>query len=362
MRASNNEGVWNEEGVALKIHIKPPFTQTIWFYLILFVVLAPLPFMIAQIRTVRLRRQQRQLEAKVAERTEEVRQKNETLEKTLEELKSTQTQLVDSEKMASLGQLTAGVAHEINNPINFVSGNVQPLRRDIDDLMEILGVYQRVVQEKGLESEFGEAKELQEELDYDYLVEEIDQLMKGISEGAERTAQIVRSLRNFSRMDEDSRKRADLHEGLESTLLILRNQFKNRIEVVRDFGELPQIMCYPGKLNQVFMNILTNAIQAIEGKGEIRLKTRLQGEWVRIEIGDTGKGMPEEVRKRIFEPFFTTKDVGHGTGLGLSISFGIIEKHGGRIEVESEIGKGTTFIITLPLESPEKSENDEKQA
>jgi signal transduction histidine kinase len=255
---------------------------------------------------------------------------------------------VQSEKMASLGQLTAGIAHEINNPVNFVTSNVSPLRRDIADLLAILTQYENLVATQQFQEKFRAVEELKKKLEFPHLQQEIENLLNGIQEGARRTTEIVRGLRNFTRLDEDERKPADINKGIESTLLMLQHQLKNRVEVIKDFGNMPEIMCYPGKLNQAFMNILVNASQAIAGPGKICIKTSYDGEIVAISIKDTGKGMTEEVKRRIFEPFFTTKDVGEGTGLGLSITYGIIEEHDGNIEVYSTPGKGSEFIITLP--------------
>jgi signal transduction histidine kinase len=348
VQAANNEGIWNDAYTELEVVIQKPFTQTLWFYLLCALGLILLVILYVRYRTRQLEQNQRRLEEKVAQRTEEVRKKNEVLEKTLTDLKAAQTQLVEKEKMASLGQLTAGVAHEINNPITFVSGSVIPLRRDIRELLEILQAYESAVKKQQMEPQFEEVESLKAELDYAFLVEEIRQLLEGIQEGADRTSEIVRGLRNFSRLDEDVLKPANVNEGIESTLLILRSEFKNRIEIVRDMEEMPDIMCFPGKLNGVYMNILTNAAQAIEGEGKVFITTRYRENEVEIRFRDTGKGMPEEVKRRVFEPFFTTKDVGVGTGLGLSITYGTIEQHQGKIMVDSEVGKGTTFTILLP--------------
>lgn len=354
VKAANNDGVWNEQGTALEIIITPPFYQEAWFY-----VLCALAFTLAlaafvRHRTRELQRNERILTQKVKERTEEVSRQKEELEATLDNLKATQTQLVEAEKMASLGLLTAGVAHEINNPINFVSANIEPLRRDIADMLEILARYERIIKEKSLHGSFGEVEELKKELDYQFLIQEIHQLIEGIREGSYRTSEIVKGLRNFSRMDENERKPVDVNQGIESTLLVLGSQLKNRITVVKEFEEVNEIVGYPGKLNQVFMNIITNASQAITDQGEIRVRTYMQGNRVAITIQDNGLGMPEEVKKHIFEPFFTTKQVGKGTGLGLSISYGIIKDHKGSISVESEPGKGSTFTILLPSNGKQK--------
>ncbi len=311
------------------------------------------------------------LEEKVRERTAEIAQKNikleqqkkkiltaneelnvqkEELQSTLENLKQTQSQLVQSEKMASVGQLTAGIAHEINNPVTFISGNVKPLIRDIKDIFAIINEYDSIVHKKNLQEKFKKVKYLKDKLDFSLISKEINNLLKGINEGANRTTEIVKGLRTFSRLDEDVLKIVDIHEGLDSTLILLRNEYKNRIEIIKEYGDIPHIECYPGKLNQVFMNILSNSIDAIEDKGAITIKTSKSKEYLQLSIKDTGKGMSEKVKSKVFEPFFTTKDVGKGTGLGLSIVLGIIEKHKGKIEVKSEIGEGTEFIISLPLQ------------
>jgi signal transduction histidine kinase len=301
------------------------------------------------------------LERKVQERTLELQEANVELRATLDHLKETQGQLVEAEKMASLGQLTAGIAHEINNPINFVTSNVSPLKRDFDDLIEIVDAYEKALQEDDPKAAYEQVQELRKELDYDFLTDEIQSLINGIKDGANRTAEIVRGLRTFSRLDEDDVKMADIHEGLDSTLTLLNNKIRDKIEVVKDYHSLPEISCYPGKMNQLFMNILSNAIQAIEMRiqklydetpGKITIQTRQSGKNMVLTIADNGIGMTEDVRKRIFEPFFTTKEVGEGTGLGLSIVFKIIEKHHGNISVMSDPGKGTTFTITLPLQQP----------
>ncbi|MBN2173288.1 MAG: hypothetical protein JW731_04100 [Bacteroidales bacterium] len=349
VKASNNDGLWNEEGASLQIIIKPPFTQTVWFYLIVIVLLIAIIYWILNVRTRRLKVIRARLEKQVQTRTSELREKNEALNMALEDLKKTQSQLIDSEKMASLGQLTAGVAHEINNPINFVSGNVKPLKQDINDIVSVLNKYEELIEKYQLADRFNEVEKLKMEVEYHFVLEEINKLLEGIGEGAARTSEIVKGLRNFSRMDEHELKLADVNQGLESTLLILHNKLKRRIEVVKDYGKIPEIMCYPGQLNQVFLNIINNGLQAIEGEGKIFIKTWKDKEGVKISIRDTGCGMPESVKKRIFEPFFTTKDVGKGTGLGLSISFGIIEKHSGTIEVITEKNQGSEFIITLPV-------------
>ncbi|MBC7391385.1 MAG: sensor histidine kinase [Opitutaceae bacterium] len=291
--------------------------------------------------------QNTELESKVKQRTFE-------LESAYKNLQNTQSQLVDSEKMASLGQLTAGIAHEINNPINFVVSNITPLRRDINDILELVEKYEKISLEKGLEENLIEIRKFRKEIDVDFVKEEIDMLLNGISEGASRTSEIIRSLRNFSRVDESDLKTANINEGILSTLVLLSQQF-DKITVIKNIGDIPKIDCYPGKLNQAFMNIITNAIQALHKteSARIEISTLLVNEDVLISIKDNGSGMTEEIRAKIFDPFFTTKDVGKGTGLGLSITYGIIEKHKGKIEVHSAVGMGTEFVLTLPVKRDE---------
>jgi len=275
--------------------------------------------------------------------------KNKELNKLLTDLREAQQQLVMSEKMASLGQLTAGVAHEINNPINFVSANIKPLKEDLADILECIDRYEKVISENRLEDMFSEVQQFKNNKDLTFSMQEVNELLKGIEEGASRTTEIVKGLRNFSRLDQNVVKKADMNEGIESTLTLLHSVYKDKITIEKDYGDIPEIECLPGQINQVLMNILSNAIQSIPGKGEIFIKTREEKDVVIISIRDTGSGISDEIKHKIFDPFFTTKEVGKGTGLGLSISYGIIERHNGKIEVNSEIGKGTQFIISLPV-------------
>lgn len=254
--------------------------------------------------------------------------RNVELKNALDELRAAQTQLIHAEKMASLGQLTAGIAHEINNPINFIASSIGPLRRDLREY-------------DGMKGQGSEAEELRDE---------IVTLLSGIETGAHRTAEIVRSLRSFTRLDEGDIKLVDLHEGLESTLTLLGTRLRDGVAIIKSFGDIPLVECKPGQINQVFMNIISNALDALEGRPDARIEiatTRADADHVAVRITDNGPGIPDDVRERLFEPFFTTKDVGKGTGLGLSISFGIVEQHHGTITVASD--GGTSFIITLPL-------------
>jgi two-component system NtrC family sensor kinase len=302
------------------------------------------------------------LEQKVTERTIELQNTNSQLSKALGDLKDAQIQLVEAEKMASLGQLTAGIAHEINNPINFVKSNIKPLRMDIDDLFDIIDDYNQLHDLKNdhLSKHLEAVYEKEQSIDMDFVKDEIQQLLKGIEDGAERTAEIVRGLKTFSRLDEGELKTANVHDGIESTLVLLRNSMPPYLKIEKNFHAKGEIECFPGKLNQVFMNILNNAMQAIAQKKEIAAEEYItistcdaDDGFMKIYIKDTGIGMSEEVKHRIYEPFFTTKDVGEGTGLGMSIVFKIISEHGGKIEINSEPGKGAEFILTLPHIHPE---------
>lgn len=296
------------------------------------------------------------LERKVAERTEELQLANTQVNLAFKDLKDTQIQLVEAEKMASLGQLTAGIAHEINNPINFVKSNIKPLQLDFKDLIEVIGEYEKLHETDPslIGTQLKEIANLKQSIDLDFVKSEINDLMKGIENGAERTAEIVRGLRTFSRLDESVIKTVDIHEGIDSTLILLRSSVPTNVKIIKEFNADGNIECYPGKLNQVFMNILSNAIHAVVCKPvmsedeKITISTNNYTEnQIEIKIKDSGKGMSDEVKQKIFDPFFTTKDVGEGTGLGLAIVFKIIDEHRGKIEVISTQGKGSEFIITL---------------
>ncbi|MEM6840319.1 MAG: ATP-binding protein [Cyanobacteria bacterium P01_C01_bin.120] len=283
------------------------------------------------------------LEHKVEARTQD-------LSRTIEELKHTQSQLIQTEKMSSLGQMVAGIAHEINNPISFIQGNLFPLRDYFQDLLDLLKTYQ---------AEYPQPTkavlEKQDDIELDFMIEDSAKLLKSMKIGTQRVSDIVVSLRNYSRLDEAAIKDVDIHAGLDSTLLILNHRIKNGVDIIKAYGDLPQVRCSPSQLNQVFTNIITNALDAMfdaeSDPMQLVLTTRVaSSDQVQICIRDTGPGMPSEVKAKMFDPFFTTKAVGKGTGLGMGICFKIIEQHQGQIEVESEVGKGSEFIITLPVE------------
>lgn len=259
---------------------------------------------------------------------------------------------MQSEKLASIGQLAAGVAHEINNPIGYVFSNFETLGTYIRRLLSMLEAYQQA--EAGIVDRalLDKLRAQREEMDIDFLIEDIPVMMDESREGITRVRKIVQDLKDFSRVDANQEWQwADLHAGIDSTLNIVSNEVKYKADVIKEYGDIPEIECQPSHINQVIMNIVVNGAHAITGeRGVIRIRTGCQDdEQVWIEISDNGVGMPKEVQSRIFDPFFTTKPIGSGTGLGLSLSYGIIQKHNGRIEVQSEPGQGTTFRIVLPI-------------
>jgi len=294
------------------------------------------------------------------EAEKDLRKGNDKLKKVNRELKEAQSQLLQREKLASIGQLAAGIAHEINNPAGFVSSNLNSLQGYISDFIKTLKEYEKLLslckqkEDKDLLALAQQVENVKKEVDLDFLLEDIEKTVGESLEGTKRITKIVRDLKDFSHIDEAELKYADINEGIESTLNIVWNELKYKAEVIKEYGDLPEIECYPQQLNQVFMNLLVNAAQAIEEKGQIRINTFSEDDHIHIQISDTGMGIPQENLSRIFEPFFTTKEVGKGTGLGLSMSYGIIQKHQGKIDVKSQVGKGTTFTIELPVQAARK--------
>ncbi|WP_417070903.1 ATP-binding protein [Niveibacterium terrae] len=278
----------------------------------------------------------------------------------IQEVEQAHNRLLLSEKLASIGQLAAGVAHEINNPIGYVYSNIGSLSNYVKDLIRLLDAH--IEHSAGLpENERSELAALAQEIDYDYLREDITSLTRESTEGIERVRKIVQDLKDFSRTDSNEEWQwADLHHGIESTLNIVNNEIKYRADVIREFGELPQIECLPSQLNQVFMNLLVNAAHAMreDRRGTIRVCTGSDEKSVWVEIADNGCGIPEGIRDRIFDPFYTTKPIGKGTGLGLSLAYGIIRKHDGQIEVTSQEGLGSTFRVSLPIHHHHEEPHD----
>ncbi len=321
---------------------------------------------------------QAQLYAKTQENVIQAQAQAEQIKIALKQLKQTQNQLIQTEKMSSIGQMVAGIAHEINNPVTFVYSNVIPALEYTDDLLNLLNLYQEYYPQP-----VTEIQELSQDIDLEFIMEDLPKLLSSMKMGADRIRQIVVSLRNFSRLDEAEFKAVDLHQGLDSTLLILQNRLKEQVgqvgvEVIKKYGSLPLVDCYAGQMNQVFMNILVNALDALNEQNQAKVKRgilngkvedhssqkkaiiQIQTEvvnsnWVMIRIADNGPGMSEQVRCKLFDPFFTTKPIGHGTGLGLSISYQIVvEKHQGQLECFSQIGQGSEFIIQIPIHQQKK--------
>jgi predicted ATPase/signal transduction histidine kinase len=297
------------------------------------------------------------LEAEVALKTEDLNQKNQDLEQTLKNLKSTQAQLIQSEKMSSLGQLVSGIAHEINNPVTFIMGNLTHTENYVKNLLSLLSLYQQEYPEPS-----AVIKAKIEEIELEFLWEDLTKVLESMKAGSDRISQIILSLRNFSRLDESEMKAVDLHHGIDSTLLILQKRFKGsgnqpEIQVIKNYGNLPNVTCYASQLNQVFLSLITNAIDVLKDSSklvknpQIMIRTEVrENQRVRISISDNGVGIPPHIRERIFDPFFTTKPVGKGTGLGLAVSYAIVKKHGGKLTYHSTVGEGTEFQIEIPIQ------------
>ena len=286
------------------------------------------------------------LEAAVTERTQKLTQANEALQAEIAERKNLEAQLVQQEKLASIGQLAAGVAHEINNPIGYIFSNVGTLEGYLGDLFRMLDAYEQT-------PAAGQLRPLREELQIEYLKDDVPSLMRESKEGISRVRQIVQDLKDFSHVDAlQEWQVVQLHQGIDSTLNVVGSELRYKAEVVKEYGEVPEIECLSSQINQVVMNLVVNAAHAMgdrSERGRIVIRTGSADGEAWFEVADNGSGIPKDVLPRIFDPFFTTKPIGKGTGLGLSLSYGIVQKHGGRITVDSEVGRGTTFRVTLPL-------------
>lgn len=286
-----------------------------------------------------------------------VAQRNRVLRQALVDLKESQAQLLQSEKMASLGQMVAGVAHELNTPLGYVKNNVQLLRELSEPLFELAAAQARLGQclndpdcdEESLSQALQAAEQARQQAAPELLAEDLKQLYGDTLYGLEQIAELVIGLKDFARLDRAMSEEVDLNDCIRSALLIARNHIKDKAEVVQQLGELPRIACAPSQINQVLLNLLTNAAQAIDGMGRIQIRSWADPQGIHVSLQDNGRGMPPEVMVKIFDPFFTTKPVGQGTGLGLSISYKIVQDHGGQIRVASEPGRGTRFLISLPL-------------
>ncbi|MDH5610441.1 MAG: ATP-binding protein, partial [Cyclobacteriaceae bacterium] len=365
----NNQCI-KEKGSSLAITVLSPWWQKWWvrtseFIMIALIVIGTIHFRIKTIKERNLR-----LEQTVANRTnelalqkEETEQKNSALQDTLNHLKQTQSKLVQSEKLASLGVLTAGIAHEINNPINFINGSINAIDDNIKDLQAFDTImnesWEKIItatkngdiqDNKNLIDELNNLRiQEKDKIQYDFLVREQAKLLKTIHNGIERTSTIIKGLQIFSHNEEKKFQSYEIHKIIESSITLLLHKHKNRIEMIREYTNNQMVDCMPGKISQVIVNILDNAIHSIQKNGKITIKTtRMENDNFQISISDTGKGIPKEVQSKIFDPFFTTKDVGTGTGLGLSISKGIMDSHHATIQFETS-DQGTTFFIQMPI-------------
>jgi signal transduction histidine kinase len=291
----------------------------------------------------------------------ELLRRNQELTELNAKLSRAQEQLLQSEKLASIGQLAAGVAHEINNPISFVFSNFGTLQTYVADLLRVLVRYEQAEQFITDPDVVRQIAALREQVDLDFLMDDVPILMSESREGIERVRKIVQDLKDFSRVDaHQDWQWVNLHHGIDSTLNIVNNEVKYKADIVKEYGDIPEIECLPSQINQVIMNIVVNGAQAISGpRGRITIRTGSGDDHVWVEIADTGSGIPKAIQSRIFDPFFTTKAIGSGTGLGLSLSYGIIQKHRGRIEVQSEPGQGTVFRIELPIRHDSEGDSAE---
>ncbi len=329
VKGSNHDNIWNETGVSVRLVITPPFWERWWFRSLVVLAVAGVIIGLIRWRISAVQSRNVELESLVEKRTAELKHKNAEVVATLESLKQTRDQLIQAEKMSSLGQMVAGIAHEVNTPRATVDHYVFVMNRKIAEVLQ--------------RNDPDQIRQL--------FKNQVEEILPSIKLANDRIGEIVEGLLNFTRMDLSEFRQADIHQMINSVLIILKNLYKGRIEIIREFAQIPQIDCYPGQLSQLFMNIILNSIEAIPAGGYIRLTTEMADNdtSVLIRIKDTGTGMPEEVKLKIFDPFFTTKELGKGKGLGLSVAYSIVGNHHGRIEFESALGEGTEFMIALPV-------------
>jgi len=355
IRATNHDGVWTTQPKILTISITPPFWMTTWFRITAVLLLVSIVLLVFFLRLRNERKQKQILEQLVLNRTAEVRLKSEELAaknnqlvETLDQLQKAQLQLVQSEKMASVGQMTAGLAHEMNNPLNFISSSSVTLKKDMEEVAWFIGEMRKL---PGAHAELAQRLEaLEKQADIETLLPEINDLISAIDSGASRTAAILKDLRKFTRLDENVIKKADIHDGLNAALDLLNPKISIDVDVIRAYDHhLPQIDANHGELNQVYLAVFNNALDAMPDGGTLTIHTEKSENMAKVTVSDTGNGIPADLLPRIFEPFFTTKPVGSGQGLGLAVCFSILKKHGGTIEAKSSVGSGTTIIIQIPL-------------
>lgn len=347
VKGSNSDGFWNEKGASLQITISPPFWKTWWFKIVSLIFLLGIAFLGHKLRLRNMEANKKTLEKTVRKRTTELENKNTQLTDAFIVLKDSQSQLAYSEKMAALGDLAAGVSHEINTPIGALNSASDTSRRSIEKIIATL-------------TESSHLNEIQQDKKFRTTLDILISNNRIKIQASERVIKIAQSLKAFARLDMKEFQEADINELIENTLTLLNHKFKNRISVLRSFEEIPKIPCYTNQLTQTFMNIITNASEAIKEKGTITIQTTREKDSIFIRISDNGVGIEKENLEKIFNPGFTTKGVGVGTGLGLSISYRIIKAHKGTIEVQSEIGRGTDFILTLPINMQEKKSSSKR--
>lgn len=358
VRSSDINNVWSDATGTIQVNIRPAYWQTTWFKILMVLLIGGTIYVWYQNRVRSIVNRQNELEKMVGERTNEINQQKVELEGTLNVLKKAQIKLVESEKMASLGLLTAGIAHEINNPVNYINTSAEALVYNLKDLEKAILHLRSLKKGEHHSTKVNDLIDLAQELDLSLLQEESLELVDNIKDGSQRVASIVQSLKTFTYQSNGILKEADLNKVIESSLIILNHKIKQQaIQVINNLQPIPMVLCEVGKVNQVFINIIDNAIGAMEDEGKLTLSSFEKDNQVVVEIQDEGKGMDEITLKHIFDPFYTTKDIGEGTGLGMAISYGIIQDQKGKIEVESEVGKGTLIRVILPLSKSNECED-----